>query len=276
MMEDRYIQVSQINTRYWVSGSQGPAVLLIHGLGGFVEYWGETIRALSSEYRVYAIDLVGFGRSDKPNVSYSAKYLAEFVCKFMDAVGLETVTLIGNSTGGAVVLQFVLLFPHRVEKLILEDSAGLGHEASLLLRTLTLPIIGDLFVQPSKLGIRIFLHDVIDNPKLITDDYVNLCYKMFSLPGTQKPYLAMLRSMGNIFGAKSEFVTPIQKNLGQITNPTLIIWGKQDRQLPIKHAYIAKDRIPQAQLQIIDHCGHIPHYEQPEQFNKKVLDFLSA
>jgi 4,5:9,10-diseco-3-hydroxy-5,9,17-trioxoandrosta-1(10),2-diene-4-oate hydrolase len=97
---DQYIKVGDTNTRYWVLGDGETTVILLHGLGSCVESWTYNIVTLAQQHRVYAIDLVGSGRSDKPPTSYSLVDLAQFVQAFMDALKLERVSLVGNSLGG--------------------------------------------------------------------------------------------------------------------------------------------------------------------------------
>lgn len=101
-MEDRYIKVGDANIRYWAMGS-GPLLLPIHGLGASVEYWQQNIEPLSQHCRVYAMDLLGFGRSDKPRIEYSLHYAAQFIADFMDAQGIERASLAGNSMGGPLL-----------------------------------------------------------------------------------------------------------------------------------------------------------------------------
>lgn len=109
-------------------------VIFIHGLASAIETWALNVEALAQHQRVYALDLVGSGRSDKPLDSYSLVALAEFVKGFVDVMGLDRVSLIGNSMGGGVALQFALLYPQQIEKLVLVNSLGLGQEVSWSLR----------------------------------------------------------------------------------------------------------------------------------------------
>jgi len=140
--EDRYVKVGQINTRYWVLG-QGSPLLLIHGLGASCEYWRYNVKAPSQGCRVYAFDLPGFGHSDKRIEDLSLSFAAEFVAAFLDSQGVERASLVGNSLGGAVSLQFAVQYPHRLEKLVLVTSGGLGRELPLSFRLLRIPLWGE-------------------------------------------------------------------------------------------------------------------------------------
>jgi pimeloyl-ACP methyl ester carboxylesterase len=100
LMEDRYVKVGNINTRFWIAGTEGTPVLLIHRAGGCIENWQPNINALGQKHRVYALDLAGSGISDKPTVQYSVPFLAQFVFDFFTIQNVQKVYIIGNSMGG--------------------------------------------------------------------------------------------------------------------------------------------------------------------------------
>ncbi len=274
--QDRYIKAGQINTRYWALGDQGTSVILIHGIGASAEIWMHNIEALAEQHRVYVPDVVGFGHSDKPAVPYSPSCMANFINDFMAALNIESASLVGLSLGGGIALQYALQFPDKVEKLVLVDSAGLGKEATITLRLATLPLIGELLTRPNRKGLARYFKQLVYDPALITDDLIELYYNFSSLPGAQKAFLAVLRAICTIRGGRADVLDPVMKNLGTITAPTLIVWGKQDRILPVKHGYFARENLPDARLHIFDPCGHMPNFERPEDFNTLVMEFLSG
>ena len=129
-MEDKFVQVGQVRTRYRTLGDQGSTVILLHGIARSLEDWSENMRALSSLHRVFALDLVGFGLSDKPDLPYSVPFLAGFVRQFMQTLGLEPAVLMGNSMGGAVALELAFSNPELVEALVLAAPAGIGSKGA--------------------------------------------------------------------------------------------------------------------------------------------------
>ena len=274
--EVKYTKVGQVNTRFWTTGNEGSTVLLIHGIGGSLEDWILNADALAKHHRVYALDLVGYGHSDKPSASYSFSYMAQFVKDFMEAESIDRACLIGHSLGGGISLQFSIQFPSNVEKLVLVGSAGLGQQVTLLLRVLTLPIIGKLLARPSRKGTANFLKECLYDSALVTDELVDFSYSLASLPGAQDALLSTVRTLGNIRGMREDVLRPIVDNLSAIKVPTLIFWGKQDRILPVAHAQVAEEKIPDTQLKIFDPCGHFPQLERPEEFNSIVLKFLAG
>lgn len=272
--QDRYIQVGGINTRYWALGEQGSSVILLHGIGASVEDWLLNVHVLAERHRVYALDMVGFGRSDKPSAPYTVSYMAQFVKDFMDCLGIDRAHLVGHSMGGGVALQFVIRFPEKVQKLVLAASAGLGKKLYLPFRVCTLPRIGERLTRPSRKGTAQLIEDAVYDPALVTDEWVELGYEMAALPGAQDAVLSALRSSCNLRGMRRDVIAPVVANLASISAPTLIIWGKQDRILPVIQAYVAEEGIPNSRLHILDRCGHIPQLECAEAFNDLVTEFL--
>ncbi|MBD2055808.1 alpha/beta fold hydrolase [Oculatella sp. FACHB-28] len=271
--QDQYIKVGDVNTRYWALGDGEATVILLHGLGSCVETWTYNIGALAQHHRVYAIDLVGSGRSDKPPTSYSLVDLAKFVQAFMDVLNLERASLVGNSLGGGIALQFALLFPEQIEKLVLANSLGLGKEITFFLRLASLPWPSQLF-RPSRISTASVLKQIVYDSAVITDDWVEVLYQIGNLPGTPEALQRQLRANIDFWGVRPEVYRPIVDQLATIHTPTLIIWGQQDPILPVAHAQFAAEQLPNADLQIFDECGHWSQVERSQEFNAAILNFL--
>lgn len=275
MPPDKYIRIGNINTRYWEEGKEGSTIILIHGLGASAEVWMYNVSALAERHRVYVPDLVGFGRTDKPGVTHSPSCMAAFIDDFMAAFSISRACLVGNSFGGGVALQYALQFPGKLQKLVLVDSAGLGRELPFIMRLATIPLVGELMMQPNRMGMSFLLKRCVYDAAVITDALVDLYYKLDSSPEARKSILSVLRSSATIFGGCADVLDPIIKNLSNIKIPALIVWGRQDRILSVKHACFAAEKLPDARLHIFDQCGHMPNFERPREFNALVLDFLN-
>jgi pimeloyl-ACP methyl ester carboxylesterase len=272
---DRYVKVGNINTRYWQAGDSGSPVVLVHGVPGFLENWEKNIDVLAQHHRVYALDLLGFGRTDKLPLTKDIYTLAQFIADFLDTLNIAKANMIGNSMGGGLSLHFAIQFPQRVEKLVLANSAGLGPEVTIFLRLMSLPFLGNILVShPTMESVGKIFKQVVYDPSLVTPDMVKLAYEYTSLPGAGKALYTTLHAGANILGQRPKYWKSMRHALGQITAPTLIFWGKQDRVLPVKHAEIAAG-IPGSRLHIFDKCGHWIVGEYPEEFNKITLDFLA-
>lgn len=271
---DRYLQVDGINTRYWQMGDVGSNVILLHGGNGSIEFWLYNIAALAPYHRVYAFDMVGSGKSDYPEASYSLTYQAEFLHSFMSALAIESATLVGNSMGGAVCLQFTRLYSDRVERLVLVDSMGLGKEISWGIRLITLPAIVNS-LRPGRWMIPAMLKSNFYRGRELPLEWLELRYAVFAIPGRNRVILNLGRSNFTLGGVRPDIYQPIVDSLPQITQPTLIIWGERDRIISVKHAYIAAAGLPNNQLEIFPECGHHPYLEYPDLFNRLVLEFLN-
>ncbi len=273
--QDLYIEVDGIKTRYWQMGACGSTVILLHGGNGSIEFWLYNINALATSHRVYALDMVGSGRSAYPDGSYSIGYQAEFLAGFMNVLGINSATLIGNSMGGAVALEFTRSDPARVDKLVLVDSLGLGKEISLGIRLITLPAIVNL-LQPGRWMIPAMLRSNFYNSQLLPPEWLELRYPIFAIPDRNHVILRIGQSNFTLAGVRADVYQPIVASLPKIDRQTLIVWGDRDRIIPVKHAYIAAAGLPHNQLEIFPDCGHHPYLEYPAKFNRLVLDFLGS
>ncbi len=279
---DRYLEINNVKIRYWqmddrvafAKQNRGSPIVLLHGGTGSIEFWAYNIAVLAANHRVYAFDMVGSGKSDRPNASYSLTYQAEFLQAFMNAVDIPRATLIGTSMGGGVALQFALLYRDRVDKLVLVDSMGFGKEISLGIRLLTLPGIVTS-IRPGRWMIPGMLRANFYDGASIPSEWVELRYQVFALPGKERAVLQLVKNNFTLQGVRPEIYRPILDNLGQIDRETLIIWGKNDLIIPPKHAHIAADRIPNNKLYLFPNCGHHPYLEYPDKFNQIVTEFLA-
>jgi pimeloyl-ACP methyl ester carboxylesterase len=273
--QDQYVKVGNINTRFWQAGDAGSAVVLVHGLGGSVENWEHNIDALAQRHRVYALDLLGFGRTDKLPLIKDMNVLVKFLADFLDTQNIEKATLVGNSMGGALILGFALQFPQKVGKLVLVNNAGMGRGVNIILRLFSVPFLGKLMMgRPSPESVEKLLKNIYYDPALITPELIKTTFELTALPGTTRALLSATRACINICGQRAKYTKMLLSSLGKITAPTLILWGKQDKIIPVKHAPIAA-RIPGSKLYIYDKCGHAVMMERPDEFNKIVMNFLA-
>lgn len=276
MPAERYIDIDGLRARCLFAGKAGPPVVLIHGLGASAEIWSSSIGPLASRHRVFAPDLPGFGRTEKPGkMAYSPAAYSRFIRDFMTALGIGRAALVGHSLGGGVALRVILDDPLRVERLVLASSAGLGSDVSLPLRIASLPFFDRLFFKPPLPVFTRFLHRLVYDPAAISPAFARMYYEMFFQPGSVRAFASILRAIATLRGAKPGVLEPIRAGLASIAAPTLILWGREDRILPVSQAVDAAGRIPGARLHIFERCGHMPNIEHPEEFNRLVLEFLA-
>jgi pimeloyl-ACP methyl ester carboxylesterase len=276
--EDRYIQVGTVNTRYWVAG-EGHPVLLLHGFTNSVEDWLLNFNELAAHYRVYAVDLIGHGKTDKPlSASYHIDDLASFITRFMDAVDVKQADLIGHSLGGWICLWTAIQNPAYVKKIVLVDSAGLTKENPIEIRLMSIPGLGE-FLSAMVLGADFEKYLAMQrknwpDSETASDEMIRLKYEATKWEAIGKTALKTLRSIMNFFGTKDREYLPVLEGLPAIKNPMLVVWGRQDKLAPVANTQIIADRCPQAQIEIFDNCGHDAMVEKPGMFNQLVLEFL--
>lgn len=273
--EDHYVEVDGSRIRYWVEG-EGQVVVLVHGLACSAEFWQCNVAPLAAEHRVYALDLPGFGLSDKALRDFSLPYAASFLEAFMDALDIDGATLAGNSMGGALCAQFVVQFPERTEGLILVGSAGFGRELNLFLRLWSLPVVGDLVFRVYQMAFPALKTWVFCDSSSIHREWLEGAATMLRMPGVRENTLRAARTGLDLRGQRVELFQDLHRELGSVVAPTLIVWGDHDAAVPVSHAYAAQKLIPNSEVRILERCGHTPQVERPEEFNKLVLDFLSG
>ena len=273
--QDRTLQIGKIKTRYWAAGDHGATVILLHGIGCHVEDWLPNFEVLAARYRVFALDLPGHGRTDKPaDAPYGIVYLAEFVRDFMATLHIERAHVVGHSMGGAVATRLTLLHPELVDRLVLIAPAGLGRNIHLSLRLASVPLLGERLLRPSRWGTTISARVNVYNPDVITDEKIDCDYQMAAQPGALEALLRTARSGINLWGQKSSFWGVHVNGLPSITHPVLVIWGRDDAILPVAHAQVAAKGLHNVRVHMLEHCGHVPMLEHTAPVNALLLEFL--
>lgn len=273
---DRYLTVEGVRLRYWKGGAGSRAVILVHGVGSYVERWRCTFEVLRRRLRVFALDLPGLGLSDKPaDFSYHVTNLARFVGLFAEAMGLSTASFVGSSLGGAVVAHCARLFPEVVERLVLSSSAGWGRGVSSFLRVAGFPGIGELLGrrQVKESARRLLLH-MVRTPGAVTEEVVDLQRRMNAQPGAWRALLRLLRANGNLLGQSGSVFAPLRRELRDFLKPVLILWGDRDNVIPPAHARIAQSVLPHSEMHLFEGCGHLLMLERPEEYASLLLTFL--
>lgn len=233
-------------------GEGGQPIILLHGLMGGVENFGEMVDFISAEYKVYGLDLKLFEGS---LLKVSVKSLSDYLYEFMNHLGLSSATLIGNSMGGHIALIFSKEHPEMVENMILTGSSGLYENA-----------MGDSFPRRGdKDYIRKKTEEVFYNPEVATDELVD---KVFGIANNR---VSVLKLLGY---AKSAIRHNMAEDIPNFTMPVCLIWGEHDKVTPPNVADEFHKLLPNSELHWMPLCGHAAMWEHPEDFSKIVLKFL--
>lgn len=274
-LEDRYIQAGEVRTRYWQQGNEGSNLVLLHGLGSYLDSWCLNIGAFAARHRVFAPDLLGHGYTDKPRISYSLDSFVGFLKDFLAALGLDRTHLLGHSWGGAVALRFAGLYPERVDRLILAGSSGLGPEVSLWLRLLTLPFFNTNAARIGRKVLRIASRKVIVRPEKRTAEWIGMTQERMKISEVRKVVRKVTRNNLRLRGLRPEVMKMIRTELPGLRVPTLVIHGCNDWLIPPSNVDYARRLNPRLEVKLLDRCGHELQYECAEEFNEAVLEFLS-
>jgi pimeloyl-ACP methyl ester carboxylesterase len=259
---------------YEEKGSGSP-VLLIHGFGASTYTWRHIAPALARDHRVIALDLKGFGQSDKPFDSrYSVFDQAELLAQFIEDHDLRDLTIVGHSFGGGVALVLALdqdkRLKGRIKKLVLLDTVAYPQDIPVFFRMLDTPVVSQIGVRmvPPALQTRIALQIAyLDNSKIEDEEVETYAAPLRTAAGKH----AIIHSARQIMPRGLE---QISKSYKSIEQPTLILWCDHDRIVPLDVGLKLRRTLPNATLRIVDDCGHMPQEEQPEATLGLLQDFL--
>lgn len=283
LVQSNWVIVPQVRARYetvygvkthYVSAGEGEPIVLLHGGGPGISGaagWTHTIPALAKHFRVYAIDQIGSGFTDKPLVQYSLQTLVEHVAGFIDSLGLKKVRLVGNSQGAYVASKYTMDQPGRVESLALISTQNLAMACG----------VPDNPNRPklpsfdgSKESLRAFLGFFFSDPKKITDDMVESRFAIASQPG-HKEMLDSLQKDRALYATNPSFRQAwfVRDRLKELTTPFCFIWGENDRTAPLDPLGLGLKALrPDVPFNVIAGSGHVVQNDKPEECNRLLLD----
>jgi len=277
MSELTHLELHAERIAYQDAG-QGPTLLLIHGMAGSSATWDAIIPRLAKNYRVIAPDLLGHGKSAKPRGDYSLGAFAAWLRDLLDELGIDRVTVIGQSLGGGIAMQFAYQHRDYCERLVLIGSGGLGPDLSPMLRILSAP--GAEFVLPvitpkwvlnlgNKLGSRLATAG-IQAPR------AGQMWQAYSSLSDSETRQAFLRTLRSVVDHRGQAVSALNKLHLTADLPTLLIWGDHDRVIPVSHAFAAHDALTGSRLEVLEGVGHFPHVEAPTVVADILENFMAS
>jgi pimeloyl-ACP methyl ester carboxylesterase len=256
--------------------TDGEVVVLIHGMAGSSTTWRDSMPALAEHFRVIAPDLLGHGRSAKPSGDYSLGAHASLVRDLLAHLGVERATIVGQSLGGGVAMQFAYQYPEFCERLVLVNSGGLGRDVNWILRLLSLPgaefvlpVVVPGFVRDHGNSLSRWLHRHGIRPPRIAE-----MWAAYSSLAESENRQAFLRTLRSVVDPGGQSVSATDRLYLAAAMPTLIVWGDADPIIPCSHGAEAHEAMPGSRLVLFDGVGHFPHVEVPDQFVDAVVDFM--
>ena len=271
----RFADVNGARMHYQEAGDRNAKpVILIHGFASSTLVWSKVfLKIASAGFRVIAPDLVGYGYSGKPrNFEYTIAAQARMIIGLLDELGLQQVILVGSSYGGAVAATVALDYPERVEKLVLVGAVTNNHPTRyMLMRLFGYPLVGDI-LSPLLAGSRRLLRRrmkrVYDRHAWVLDERrVQARHLPLRAAATQRALVRTVR------GWDAE---RIATDANAIRQPTLVLWGENDREVPLCDGEHLRDAIHGSRLVVFRECGHLPHEEFPEAFTELIVEFAGS
>ena len=268
---DHFVKIGGVNYHYTEYPGPGQDIFLLHGFASSTYSWEKIAPLLQAKgYHVWALDMKGFGWSDKPDgADYSPWQLMAEVNAWMEWMGLKKVVFVGNSLGGAIAWNMALDHQDKVKKLVLIDAAGFMHGTPLPVRLSGLPgaaaaarlVFGRWVVEDG-------LEQVYFDPSRITEAQIDAYYDRLRTENALDALTALGHSVSGI--NTDQYASRIP----EVSVDTLIIWGRDDKWIPVEDGFQFKKALPNAKLVLIPFCGHIPQEEQPDETARILLDFL--
>lgn len=268
----RFMEVEGVRVHYQEAGPlDAPPVILIHGFTASTLVWSEVLLPVAKKgFRVIAPDLVGFGFSEKPRGGeYTIGAHARTITGLMDKLGIERATLVGSSYGGAISATCALDYPERVERLVMVGAVSNDDiKRRPLMRFAATPVVGDL-ISPLLLDLRWLLkrrlkRNHLGGSGLFDEKRIDAHHRPLRAANTQHAVLSMLRRWS---------AERIRTDAHLIKQPTLLIWGEQDYEIPLKDGEHLHREIPGSRLIVFRRCGHLPQEDYPQEFTELVADF---
>lgn len=247
-----------------------PPLVLLHGIGADRAEWTLPLPILSRRRRAVAFDLLGHGRSDKPvgeGVRYRIRFLADAIVAGIEALpdAPQRVDLLGHSLGGAVALDLVRRHPRLVRRLVLVSAAGLPPERAIGPLAASLPFVPSNFRESHRL-----LSTSINSP-LLSHPLVALGASLYK--GSRKNRTQLMKLVASIAAGEDALLS---RDLARLSHPTLVLWGAGDRIFPLATGRMLARALPNARLEVIPRCGHVPPTERPVAFARRVVAFLDT
>jgi pimeloyl-ACP methyl ester carboxylesterase len=285
-LREGYLKLGGL-TLHHTYGGLGRPIVFIHGLGssGYIE-WRFNLERFARTNRVFAPDLPGYGRSDKPAAArYGIPYFARTIDRYLASRRIQDATIVGTSMGGRIALEVALEYPDRVGRLVIVNSLGLGRpKIQPYYPMMLVPRVGETLLRGMKHGLRWAPSPVIRRfaarfigargnlEKTMSDAYLDDLREMYAADGYQDAYLATVRSIASPRSYLGDL--DVTRRLDRIKAPVLIIWGADDPLFPVAQARRAHSLLPGSKLAVIEGAGHTPQAEKPEEFNRHLAAFL--
>lgn len=263
-----YVDANGVKTRVLEAGNGKPLILL-HGTGGHIEAYARNIPELSKHFKVYCIDMLGHGYTDKPDKPYGIDSYSDHLLDVIQALGFEKVYLSGESLGGWVAAWFAANHPEYVISMVLNTPGNVNSKPEVMaaLKASTLKAVLEANYENVKTRLEWLMYD----KSQVTDELIQSRYDIYTQPEYQKAVHNIVY-LQDVEARKQYIWDPSWCN--KINVPTLLAWTDHDPTSTVEEAQPIKEMIPNSELTVIKNAGHWPQWEQIDAFNNVLIDFL--
>lgn len=274
----KIISLHHRDLAYRMAGDGDDPILLIHGMAGSSDTWRHVMPTLAKHHLVIAPDLPGHGRSAKTPGDYSLGASANAMRDLLISLDVPRVTVVGQSLGGGIAMQFAYQQPEMCARLVLISSGGLGREVNLLLRLLSMPgaeavltVAAPWFIRDAGNSVRRWLGD-----RGVRADRLDEMWRAYDSLGDADSRGAFLRTLRSVIDVSGQAVNANDRLYLTDSLPTMVIWGDADHIIPVSHAEHARTAMPHARVEILNEIGHFPHVESPNAVIELMTDFIAT
>ncbi|MCB0856835.1 MAG: alpha/beta fold hydrolase [Solirubrobacterales bacterium] len=258
---------------------EGPPVLLVHGITSSSRTWKSVMPRLAEKHTVIAPDLLGHGRSAKPQGDYSLGAYASGMRDLLVALDVPKATVVGHSLGGGIAMQFGYQFPDRISRLILVDTGGIGREVNPALRAAALPgaeLVLPFLFSPTLHDAGLKVRNLLAGIGLHGSADVEGVAEGFASLTEADARRAFVNTVRSVIDPTGQRVSAADRLYLTADIPSMIIWGDRDRIIPVAHADLAHELMPGSRLEIFPGAGHFPFNDDPDRFISLVEDFIAT
>jgi len=278
--DDKFVRVGNVRTRYRIAGSGDRAIILLHGVGGYIETWDDVMAKLADHYSVYALDLPGHGHTGTGIEDFRVNTLSDFLVGFMDAVDLKRAHLAGLSFGTCVAVGCAARHPERVDQLVLVSPAFLDGTVPLQFRIASVPVLGPWLCKrllpESRSDVERMAKQVIHRPENRTDAWIKRTHEMISRPSNKDGFCRVGRANLALSGRKAAVFDPLDRFLEATDEEILLVHGAEDATIPLGAARLLEETISNADLIVFDDCGHEVPHERPADLTDRLREFFET
>ena len=260
-MEEKHILVNGNKIRYLEEGNEKNLTVLLHGLGGTADRWIPIFPFLRKKFKIIAPDIVGYGKSDKPQVDYKLEFFTKFVFDFLEALSVGDVSMIGTSLGGQIVAECAAKQEPQIKKIVMVAPAGIMKKSTPVLDAYTTAAL-----YPTHESVKVAYQMMMGQNKEVREELIQNFISCMTQPNAKMAF------MSTLLGLRDAPI--ITEKLHLIKIPALLIWGDEDKMIPFEYSKQFAAAIKNCEHATMKGLGHIPYEEDPKEFSRVVLDFL--